>query len=130
MERTRADTVVCDRDPNNRLREQVIYKHTDRDGNVRVGADRHALTCFVDINFPENDQLYTEELKKRNQIFPIEVEDRHKNLAAHKVENYHKSLSNVYPSHYLLPCNEQPEIQKMLMEKSKQLTQEKNRRRN
>ena len=83
----------------------MIYKHHDKDGNVRIGADRHALTCFVDINFPENDQAYTEELKKRNQIFPIEVEGRHKNLAAHKVENYQKSHSNVYPSHYLLPCN-------------------------
>jgi hypothetical protein len=31
----------------------------DSEGNVRYGADRHALTCFVDTNFPENDAAYT-----------------------------------------------------------------------
>ncbi len=100
--------MIVDRDAGERIREQVIYKHHDKEGNVRIGADRHALTCFVDINFPENDAAYTEELKRRYQIYPIEVEDDHKNLAAHKHENYEKSLSNVYPAHYLLPCNEQP----------------------
>lgn len=79
-----AETLHNDRDQSGRIREQVIYKHHDKDGNVRIGADRHALTCFVDINFPENDNLYTEELKKRNQIYPTEVEDRHKNLAEKK----------------------------------------------
>jgi hypothetical protein len=41
-----------DRQAADRISEQVIYKHHDKNGNVRVGADRHALTCFVDINFP------------------------------------------------------------------------------
>jgi hypothetical protein len=36
-----------------------------------MGADRHALTCFVDMNFPENDAAYTQELINRMQIFPI-----------------------------------------------------------
>lgn len=79
-----AETLYNDRDEGDRIGEQVIYKHHDKDGNVRIGADRHSLTCFVDINFPENDKLYTEELKKRDQIYPIEVEDRHKNLGEKK----------------------------------------------
>jgi hypothetical protein len=114
------DNYKVDRAESGRIREQVVYKHTDKDRNVRIGADRHALTCFVDINFPENDQLYTDELKKRQPIYQTPVEDRHKNLAAKREENYQTSQSNVYPSHYLLPCSEQPEIQKMLVEKSRQ----------
>ena len=35
-----------------RLNQQNIYRHHDKNGNVRLGADRHALTCFIDLNFP------------------------------------------------------------------------------
>lgn len=35
-----------------RMNQQVIYKMIDSEGNVRYGADRHSLTCFVDTNFP------------------------------------------------------------------------------
>lgn len=35
-----------------RLNRQIIYKMVDENGNIRYGADRHALTCFVDMNFP------------------------------------------------------------------------------
>lgn len=54
-----AETLHNDRDESRRIREQVIFKHHDKDGNVRIGADRHSLTCFVDINFPGNDKIYT-----------------------------------------------------------------------
>jgi hypothetical protein len=54
-----AETLHNDRDESGRIREQVIFKHHDKDGNVRIGADRHSLTCFVDINFPGNDKIYT-----------------------------------------------------------------------
>jgi hypothetical protein len=62
------------------LLEQVVYRHTDENGNVRLGADRHALTCFVDINFPENDKAYTQELINRMPIYPIEVKAQDKNI--------------------------------------------------
>lgn len=62
---------VCPRDEKGRLHQQVVYRHTDKNGVVRMGADRHALTCFVDMNFPENDAAYTQELINRMQIFPI-----------------------------------------------------------
>lgn len=45
-----------------------------------MGADRHALTCFVDMNFPENDAAYTQELINRMPIFPIEVEEKDKHI--------------------------------------------------
>ena len=51
---------------------------TDKAGNVRLGADRHALTNFVDMNFPENDAAYTEELKNRMSIYPERVKDEDK----------------------------------------------------
>ena len=50
-------------------------------------------------------------------IYPTDVENKHKNLDEKRRNNYHKSKNNVYPPHYLLPCNEQPEIQKMLLAK-------------
>lgn len=50
----------CDRDERGRLQEQAVYRMIDKNGNVRIGADRHALTCFVDMNFPENDAAYTQ----------------------------------------------------------------------
>ncbi len=53
-------TFACERDERERLQEQVIFRMTDKNGNVRLGADRHALTCFVDMNFPENSAAYTQ----------------------------------------------------------------------
>jgi hypothetical protein len=47
-----ASTLHNERDEDARLGEQVIYKLHEKNGNVRLGSDRHALTCFVDINFP------------------------------------------------------------------------------
>ncbi len=66
-------TYACDRDQRGRLQEQVIFKMTDKHGNVRLGADRHSLTCFVDMNFPENSAAYTQELIDRMPIYPAEV---------------------------------------------------------
>ena len=90
---------------------------TDKHGNVRIGADRHALTCFVDMNFPENDAAYTQELIDRQPIFPIEVEQKDKFIDERRRANYEKSLENIYPSHYLLPNCDQPEIIKMISNK-------------
>ena len=45
-------TFACDREAKERLQEQVVYRMTDKNGNTRVGTDRHSLTCFVDTNFP------------------------------------------------------------------------------
>lgn len=99
------------------MQEQVIYKMTDKHGNVRLGADRHALTCFVDMNFPENSAAYTQELIDRMQIFPIEVEQKDKFIDERRKENYQKSLENIYPSHYLMPNCDQPEILSMIKNK-------------
>jgi hypothetical protein len=92
---------------------------TDKHGNVRMGADRHALTCFVDMNFPENDAAYTQELIDRMPIFPIEVEQKDKHIDSQRRANYEKSLDNIYPSHYLLPNCDQPEIITMINNKYK-----------
>ena len=62
---------VCPRDEKGRLHEQVLFRTTDKHGNVKIGADRHALTCFVDMNFPENSAAYTQSLIDRLQIYPI-----------------------------------------------------------
>ena len=40
-----------DKSNSSKINEQTIYK-CHQDGNVRYGADRHALTCFIDLNFP------------------------------------------------------------------------------
>ena len=90
---------------------------TDKHGNVRLGADRHALTCFVDMNFPENSAAYTQSLIDRMPIYPIEVEDKDKHIDDQRRANYQKSLENIYPSHYMLPNCDQPEILKMINEK-------------
>lgn len=74
-----------------RLNQQTIYRHHDKNGNVRLGADRHALTCFVDLNFPENDALYTEELKNRMPIYPTKCEGEDRNIDDIRRENYYKS---------------------------------------
>lgn len=58
-----------------KLNQQNIYRYHDKNGNVRLGADRHALTCFVDLNFPENDPIYTEELKNRLPIYATKCEE-------------------------------------------------------
>jgi hypothetical protein len=57
-----------------------VYKHTDKDGNVRFGTDLHSLHCFVDRSFPENDAAYTRELVNRQPIYPVEVEEKDKCL--------------------------------------------------
>lgn len=31
------------------------------------------MTCFVDMNFPENEAAYVEELKGRLPIYPVKV---------------------------------------------------------
>ena len=107
----------CDRDESGRLQEQVVYRMTDKHGNVRIGADRHALTCFVDMNFPENDAAYTQELIDRQPIYPIEVEQKDKFIDNRRRANYEKSLENIYPSHYLMPNCDQPEVIKMINSK-------------
>ncbi len=55
------------------------------------------------------------------QIFPIECKPGDRNIDPIRRDNYVKSLDNVYPSHYLLPCNEQPEVLKMLQKKAEGL---------
>ena len=35
-----------------RLNQQMVFKYHDEKGNVRYAGDRHAITCFVDLNFP------------------------------------------------------------------------------
>lgn len=52
-------SITHDRDDASRINEQVVYRCHDDEGNERLGVDRHSLTCFVDLNFPENDHLYT-----------------------------------------------------------------------
>lgn len=37
-----------------RMKNQIIYKIVDENGVARYATDRHGLTCFVDLNFPEN----------------------------------------------------------------------------
>lgn len=108
---------VCDRDEKGRLQEQVVYRMTDKNGNVRIGGDRHALTCFVDMNFPENSAAYTQELIDRMPIYPVEVEAKDKHIDNQRRANYEQSLDNIYPSHYLLPNCDQPEILKMINNK-------------
>lgn len=85
------------------MNRQVIYKMVDSDGNVRYGADRHSLTCFVDMNFPENEGAYRAELMKRNQIFPIRVREEDRHLDEIRKENFVESVVNNYPDHYLIP---------------------------
>jgi hypothetical protein len=92
----------------------------------RIAVDRHGITCYVDMSFPENDAAYTEELKNRMPIFPIECKPVDRNIDPIRRENYKKSLDNVYPSHYLLPNCEQPEILKMLNEKAGRAVQNRN----
>lgn len=75
-----------------RLNQQMIYRYTDKNGIVRLGADRHALTCFVDMNFPENDAAYTEELKSRLPIYPTKVEDSDRGIDDIRRNNYIKSI--------------------------------------
>jgi len=43
-----------------RMKNQIIYKIVDEDGVARYATDRHGLTCFVDLNFPENKEAYTQ----------------------------------------------------------------------
>ena len=69
----------------------MVYKYHDEKGNIRYAGDRHAVTCFVDLNFPENDQIYTEELKKRLPISPTRVKDKDKNIDEIRRGNYQKS---------------------------------------
>lgn len=40
------------------------------------------MTCYVDMNFPENEAAYVQELKDRMPIFPIRVESEDKNIDA------------------------------------------------
>ena len=96
----------------------MVYKYHDEKGNIRYAGDRHAVTCFVDLNFPENDQIYTEELKKRLPISPTRVKDKDKNIDEIRRGNYQKSKEEVYPSHYLLRNCEEPEVLKMISEKA------------
>ena len=50
-------------------------------------------------------------------IYPIEVEAKDKQIDNQRRANYEKSLENIYPSHYLLPNCDQPEILKMINSK-------------
>lgn len=117
-----------------RLNQQVIYRHHDKNGNVRYAGDRHAITCFVDLNFPENDAIYTEELKNRMPIYPIKVDGVDKDIDAIRIANCKKGKEEVYPSHYLLRNCEEPEVIKMLGGKTtikgKRLSQGSNARTN
>lgn len=108
---------TCDRDERGRLQEQVVYRMTDKHGNVRIGGDRHALTCFVDMNFPENDAAYTQHLIDRMPIYPVEVEKKDKHIDDRRRVNYQESLESIYPSHYLMPNCDQPEIISMISQK-------------
>jgi hypothetical protein len=69
---------------------------------VRLAADRHGMTCFVDMNFPENEPAYVEELKNRMPIFPKKVEGEDRYIDAIRKGNCKKGHEEVYPSHYLL----------------------------
>ena len=51
-------------------------------------------------------------------IFPIECKPGDRNLDGIRRDNYEKSKDNIYPSHYLLPNCEQPEILKMFKERT------------
>lgn len=42
------------------INNQIVYKIVDEDGVARYATDRHGLTCFIDMNFPENDAAYTQ----------------------------------------------------------------------
>lgn len=57
---------------------------------MRYAADRHGMTCFVDMNFPENEAAYVEDLKNRMPIFPIRVEGEDKNIDAIRKQNCKK----------------------------------------
>ncbi len=48
------------------------------------------MTCFVDMNFPENEAAYVQELKDRMPIFPIRVEGEDKNIDAIRKQNCKK----------------------------------------
>ena len=56
-----------------------MYRHLGGP-SARYGTDRHSLTCFIDMNFPENDSLYTAELVARNPIFPEKVKPKDKDI--------------------------------------------------
>ena len=101
-----------------RLNQQTIYRYHDKNGNVRYAGDRHAVTCFVDLNFPENDAIYTEELKNRMPIYAKKVEGEDRNIDAIRIGNCKKGKEEIYPSHYLIRNCEEPEVVKMLSEKT------------
>lgn len=86
-----------------RLKNQVIYKYTDENGVTRYATDRHSITCYVDLNFPENEAVYTQELINRSPIFPIEVREKDRHLDEIRKQNYVDSVVNCYPAHYLTP---------------------------
>lgn len=73
-----------------KLNQQVIYRYHDKDGNVRLAADRHGMTCFVDMNFPENEAAYVAELNNRSPIFPIRVEGENQHIDAIRKANCKK----------------------------------------
>ena len=50
-------------------------------------------------------------------IYPVEVEDKDKFIDDQRRNNYQKSLENIYPSHYLVPNCDQPEVIKMVNNK-------------
>ncbi len=59
MDSTMASGYTCDRDDKDRINEQVVYRYHDDKGNERIAVDRHGITCYVDMNFPENSAAYT-----------------------------------------------------------------------
>ena len=69
------------------------------------------------MNFPENSAAYTQELIDRMPIYPVEVQANDKHIDNQRRANYEKSLENIYPSHYLLPNCDQPEIITMINNK-------------
>lgn len=85
------------------MKNQIIYKIVDDNGVARYATDRHGLTCFVDLNFPENQEAFRQELINRSPIQPIEVKDKDRNIDALRKQNYVDSVVNSYPAHYLVP---------------------------
>lgn len=57
-------------------------------------------------------------------IYPVEVEDKDKFIDDQRRSNYQKSLENIYPSHYLVPNCDQPEVIKMINSKYGEIQQQ------
>ena len=101
-----------------------VYKYNEEgDGYncTRYARDRHGITCYVDNALRDNDQAYTEFMKRVKPIFPEKCKPEDMNIDEARIRNCerNKQEKEEIPQHYLMPVVDEPYMANKYSRKSK-----------